>query len=200
MDFIKQAVKIFISDEKSLKSVVKKEAWFKPFLVIILTSFFVTVLDMSLFHTFFLVIATIILAFISAGSLHIMLKLFKGIGTFKQTLTVNFNIQLIPSLVFGGLAILSFLSSLYSYVLGKIITSISIFLILIYIPWFIILMTQGLSKIHTISLSKSYIAQIVSLLVTTGIGLIIIVVFISIFLLPDPMFQQFLIQNQLLIQ
>mgnify|MGYP000613288182 FL=1 len=111
MDYIKQACRVFASDSKTLKSVVKKENWVKPFLTIIGISFLMTILDVSLFQSIILVSITIVLAFISAGTLHLSLLFFKGKASFKQTLTVNFNIQLLPSIVFAGLALLSLVIS-----------------------------------------------------------------------------------------
>lgn len=195
MDFIKKASKIFANDKKSLKEVVKKEHWLKPFLTIIGVSFLVTLLDMGILEALILVIATILLAFISAGLLHFFLKYFGGVANFKQTLTINFNIQLLPSIIFGGLAFLSYFLTLSIPTLGKIISSITILLVFLYIPWFIIIMTQSLSQIHKVSLGKSYLSQIISLLITAILGFIFLLIFIYIFLLPDPILQQILLEK-----
>ncbi|MEC8221242.1 MAG: hypothetical protein VX028_04145 [Nanoarchaeota archaeon] len=197
MDYIKQACRVFASDSKTLKSVVKKENWVKPFLTIIGISFLMTILDVSLFQSIILVAITILLAFISAGSLHISLLFFKGKASFKQTLTVNFNIQLLPSIVFAGLALLSLVISYVNMLAGEIIAIFAAILILFYIPWFIIIMTISLSEIHKVPLTKSYLSQLISLLVTGFVGLIFFSIYIYFFLLPDPMVQQLLLAQGL---
>ncbi|MEC8339461.1 MAG: hypothetical protein VXZ40_02460 [Nanoarchaeota archaeon] len=197
MDYIKQACRVFASDSKTLKSVVKKENWIKPFLTIIGISFLMTILDVSLFQSIILVAITILLAFISAGSLHISLLFFKGKASFKQTLTVNFNIQLLPSIVFAGLALLSLVISYVNMLAGEIIAIFAAILILFYIPWFIIIMTISLSEIHKVPLTKSYLSQLISLLVTGFVGLIFFSIYIYFFLLPDPMVQQLLLAQGL---
>lgn len=197
MDYVKQACRVFASDSKTLKSVVKKENWVKPFLTIIGISFLMTILDVSLFQSIILVAITILLAFISAGSLHISLLFFKGKASFKQTLTVNFNIQLLPSIVFAGLALLSLVISYVNMLAGEIIAIFAAILILFYIPWFIIIMTISLSEIHKVPLTKSYLSQLISLLVTGFVGLILFSIYIYFFLLPDPMVQQLLLAQGL---
>lgn len=197
MDYIKQACRVFASDSKTLKSVVKKENWVKPFLTIIGISFLMTILDVSLFQSIILVSITIVLAFISAGTLHLSLLFFKGKASFKQTLTVNFNIQLLPSIVFAGLALLSLVISYVNMLVGEIIAAFTVLLILFYIPWFIIIMTISLSEIHKVPLTKSYISQLISLLVTSFIGLILISVYAYFFILSDPMIQQLLLAQGL---
>ena len=58
-------------------------------------------------------------------------------------------------------------------------------------------MTISLSEIHKVPLTKSYLSQLISLLVTGFVGLIFFSIYIYFFLLPDPMVQQLLLAQGL---
>jgi hypothetical protein len=174
---IKEAFKLFFNDEKSLKSVVKKENWIKPLGLIIFVSFIMNSFGASLMQGLILIVFTVITTFLSAGLLHGFLIFFGGKANFNKTFTVGLHMQVVPTLVFFGLFILAQLSALVSVLLSEIISFIVIVLILLYVPWFLMILTMALSKTHSISLGKTYIAELISLVLT----ILIFSVFVGLF-------------------
>lgn len=196
---LQDACKLFFNDEKSLKSLTKKENWIQPLGIIIVVSFIGNLLGSSILEAIGFIILTLLMTFFSAGVLHGSLKLFGGVANFKKTLTIGLHIQLIPSLVFFSLLIIGFLISLFSNVLSELFFSLVILLAFLYIPWFIIISTIALSKIHNVSLGKTYISEIISLLALMLVFLLLGAFLMFIVYSPDQLVQ-IVNQNQIYLQ
>jgi hypothetical protein len=196
---LRDACRLFFNDEKSLKSLSKKENWIQPLGIIIVISFMSNLFGGSIIEAIGFIIFTLIMTFFSAAVLHGCLKLFGGVANFKKTLTIGLHIQLIPSIVFFCLVIIGFVISLFSSIVSELFFSLVLLMAFLYIPWFIIISTIALSKIHNISMGKTYISEVISLVVLMIVVLIIGAILMYIIYSPEQLVE-FGLQNQLIVQ
>ncbi len=182
MKNLKDSLNMLLNDEKSLKTLIKKESWVEPLLIILVMSFIYNLLGGSIIDAIVFLVLTVIVSFLSVGILHLILKLFGSKENVKKTLTVSFNIQVIPSVIFTTLLILSYFSLYLSGNLAKLLTYLVSILMLIYFPWFIMIYTISLSKVHKLSLLKSYISMILSLIIVLSFISIIVYSYAVLFL------------------
>ena len=186
LENLKDSVKMFFSNDTSLKKLVKKENWIESVAIILLATFVANLFQGSILNSVLILLFIVFITFFSMFVFHGFLKLFGAKENIKKTLTIGFNLQVFPTIFFTFLTILMILSSYLSSNLELLFQFIIMVLIFVYFPWFLLIYTVGISKTHNISLGRSYLAIILTFIVTLIIlGIILAIIVQSFYLTPE---------------
>ncbi len=181
MEYIKNSVSLYFEKiDNNYNYIEKKTTWLQVLLVVVGISLISSVLstfvesvsnpiygfNVGLFIGTFIgtLIFVPIMLFLSYGFLHLMLKIFGGKGTFKETFKFGMSVSIFPSLIFLLLSLLP-ASYMENETLGLLFALIFIILGFGFMIWSLIISARVYSKVHSITTGKALIAMIVPMVI-----------------------------------